>query len=153
MDASTFMDILEKSKNKLLESAAADIADWSKLRHDKECLELFLGHNVAVVFVEGMGEFLVSSNPVYLHYLNGQRVEKNKNKVVKMAMSPKFAKLLKSRNQAIVRTWDLIKNNKLEIPMESTWAIRRWVGVNKDNIPALAVATDEILQRGKTAKK
>ena len=130
MTASQFIEKLQNSGNKLLDGVAKDLMDWSKLKHNKECLELFLSHNIAVVFVENGGageEYLVSSNPTYLTYLNGQRVERNKNKVVRiLSSSPKFAKIFKSSNQKIVRTWNLIKNNKLEIPMTGNWAIRRW---------------------------
>ena len=150
MDANKFIDILESSDNKLLHGAAKDIMDWSKLRHDKESLELFLKYNIAVVYVEDMGEFLVSSNVQYLYYINNQRVQKTKNKVVKMmSSSTRFAKLLKSSQNGLVRTWDLIGNTKCEIPMTALWAVRRWIGIDRENIQALAIATDEILSKSK----
>lgn len=153
MDSNTFIQILESSRNKILGGAAKDIMDWGKLKHNKECLELFLRHNVAVVYSESVGkESLVSSNVMYLGYLNRQRIQANKSKVVKMmTSSPKFASILKSRNQNIVRTWDLIENTKIEIPMDRLWSIQRWIGLNKDNIPAMALMTGEILSKGKVS--
>lgn len=46
------MDIikaLRTSGNKLLETEAKDIASWSKLKHNKRDLELFLNFNVAEI--------------------------------------------------------------------------------------------------------
>ena len=153
MDSTTFIRILESSQNKILDGAAKDIMDWGKLKHNKECLELFLRHNVAVVYSESNGgETLVSSNLTYLGHLNRQRVQSNKSKVVKMmASSPKFASILKSRNPNIVRTWDLIENTKIEIPMDRLWSIQRWIGLNNDNIPVMSLMTNEILSKGKVS--
>lgn len=157
MDANQFIDILEESKNKLLNGMAKDVAVWSNLSHTKEHLELFLRHNLVVVYFEPKRnygvEVLVSSNPCYLSYINGQRTQKTKNKVVKlMSSSPKYAKILKSSDNNIVRTWNLITNDKVEIPMANTWAIHRWVSINEENIEALAIASAEILEKGKNAK-
>ena len=151
MTAQTFIKLLKNSKNKLLEATSEDIMDWSKLKHNKECLELFLSYNIAIVKFNG-DEYLVSSNLPLLSYLDRQRIVKNKNRVARvMSSSPRYSKLLKSKNQEIVRTWNLITNNKVEIPMNSTWSIvaPKWIGVNSSNSGPLAIAITEILEKGK----
>ena len=66
-----------------------------------------------------------------------------------ISSSPKFAAMLKSKNKNIVRTWNLITNKPVEIQMDNAWFIRRWIGLNKENIGAMAIATNEILSKGK----
>lgn len=150
MDAKRFITLLERSQNTLLRSAAKDIEDWSKLKHNKECLEYFLRHTIAVVTFGG-SEVLVSSNAAYLGYLNGLRNPESKSKVVRV--SPKFESILRSRNPGIVRTWDLIKNRKVEIQMDEMWSIMTWIGVNRENIQPMASATREILDKSKVVRK
>lgn len=44
-----FISQMRSSGNKLLETEAQDLATWSKLRHNKQDLELFLNFNIAEI--------------------------------------------------------------------------------------------------------
>lgn len=156
MNLENIISILENSKNELLAAEARNLVDWSKLSHTKEHLEFFLRHNIAVVYGASQDgnskEVLVSSNPVYLSYLNGQRVQKNKNRMVRFASTPKFEKILRSSNRNIVRTWNLVTNKPCEISMNAPWTVQRFIGLNDKNSKAMAIATDESLERGKLVR-
>lgn len=155
MRPEAFLDVLHESNDKVLKAMAKHMYDWDKLVHDKSCLELFLRCNVAVVFHEKDGQRevnAVSSDPALLEALDRMRVERNRNKVVRMiASSPKYAKILKSKRRDLVRTWDLISNKDVEIDMKSSWAIGRFIGTNVDDADVLAKAISDILERGKAA--
>ena len=47
MDEKDLVEKLLKSGNKVLESAGKDLGKWSKLKHNKQDLELFLQFNLA----------------------------------------------------------------------------------------------------------
>lgn len=41
--------LMRKSGNEMLETEARDLAQWSKLKHNKSDLELFLNFNIAEI--------------------------------------------------------------------------------------------------------
>lgn len=47
MEEKDFVEKLLNSGNKVLESAGKDLTKWSKLKHNKQDLELFLQFNLA----------------------------------------------------------------------------------------------------------
>lgn len=160
MTIKEFLSILEKTDNSLLKSMASEIPLWQKIRSNfnsvKDYLEFFLSKNIAVIRAKtkyGVGEYLVSSNPVFLHYLNGQRIEKNKNKVVRLIKSnSKFSNLLKTKNNQRIRTWDLIKNEKMDVDIDKNLAICRMIGLNDNNLEQLSIEVNSIISKGKNSK-
>jgi len=133
---------------------ATNIDTVKKMEHDKESLEWFLRNDVSKLIVDGK-EYLCTSNPTYIELLDKLRVVKNRSSAVRMFVrSNKLKSFLKSKNKGIVRTWDLVKNKKLEISMESQWSIpyRMWICIgdmsNESVSKAIEKATIEVLMRG-----
>ena len=123
MDISDYITVLKKSKNKLLSKYSDSIEMWGKLTRTKQNLERLFKYNIVELVYERKVHWVTSSVKI-LKYLNGQRRTKDKNKVVSIiTSSPKYEKILKSDDPLKIRTWDLEKNNKLEINIDKLGSI------------------------------
>ena len=115
MVKSDFIDLLKKSKNKLLSKYANNVEQWGKLVRNKKNIELLLKYNI-VELVYNKKVYWVTSNITCLNYINSQRREKDKNSVVKIiTRSPNYNKILNSKDPTKIRTWDIERNDKLDI--------------------------------------
>jgi predicted membrane chloride channel (bestrophin family) len=123
MNISDYITVLKKSKNKLLSKYSDSIEMWGKLTRTKQNLERLFKYNIVELVYERKVHWVTSSAKI-LKYLNGQRRTKDKSKVVSMiTSSPKYEKILKSDDPLKIRTWDLEKNNKLEINIDKLGSI------------------------------
>ena len=147
-----FKQLLESSKNLALKKMSGDIEDWSKLAHEKGCLELILRKNVVLLKVwkgNFPNEYLVSSDENYVGFLDRNRnPEKQSGLVRKMFSDPRYRSFLKTKRKEIVRTWDLVANDKLEVRMSERWEILGWVGIQEGNEEIMGTITADILKKG-----
>jgi hypothetical protein len=147
-----FKRILESSENPVLKKLAGDIEDWSKLAHEKGCLELILRKNVVLLKVwngNSSEERLVSSDETYIGFLERNRNPEKRNRLVNILLSdPRYKTFLKTKRRDIVRTWDLIRNDKFEVSMSRKWKILGWVGISDGNEELMGKITAEILTKG-----
>ena len=163
MTAEKLIATLRGSGNRLLESMAdsldgatrqaagapgeSNILGIGVMRPLKDKMETFLRATLAYMTHDGKG-LLLSSNPLLLHHIEKRRAAKNKNRVVRLfGRSSKFDRILKSRDRNLVRTWDVIENDKHEIPVDSKWNVRGWIAVTSDNVELLSKQVNDILSR------
>ena len=142
------MDIikaLRTSGNKLLETEAKDIASWSKLKHNKRDLELFLNFNVAEIqFKKKSGEMtsvVCTSNTTLVKIMS---LKRKKDKIEALRLKSKG---LKSHESMSTTTWDII-NNKMITMMLSSWQIMNFISITEENILILDEMMNDILKRG-----
>ena len=135
MTAESFARALENSRNGILKSAADSLGKWSRLAHNKECLELFLNHNIArVEFVSKDGkkkEAICCSNTsfVRLFNMNLDTVDKKELENVPKMRSDG----MKSSSSHAVYTWNLLANDYFTIPLKS-WKIVSFVEIDEKNM-------------------
>lgn len=166
MNAESFISILENSKNRILVKMASQLRGAINMNSESTKSILSIGENIrlkekferllssSIVHVEHEGStYILSSNVILMHHLEIRRNAKNRNRVVKsIGRSAKFNKLIKSKNPNIVRTWDLVANDKYEIKLDSKWRILGWDIVSSDNIEILSDRINYILNKGKNEK-
>ena len=138
------MDIIEtlrNSKKELLEAQAKDFEKWSKLKHTKEDLNLFLNFNIAnIKFQKKNNEYeniIYTSNIVLIDIL------KNKNDVLK---KNKFNNnyVTKIEKENIIKTYDIIHKHTISIPLKE-WAIINFISITPENIKILNEVLENIL--------
>ena len=112
--------LLRESDNKLAKAEAFDLATWSKLKHCKEDLELFLNYNIAQIRFKTKdgeeSEIICTSNTTLIQIISA-KYEKDKKKIVKLK-----SKGMKTPKMGSVMSWDLIDNKPKTISLKS-WAI------------------------------
>ena len=147
MTISDYIEVLNKSKNKLLSKYSDSIEMWGNLTRTKQNLEKLFKYNIVELVYERKVHWVTSSLKI-LKYLNGQRRTKDKNKVVSMiTSSPKYEKIFKSDDPLKVRTWDLEKNDKLEINIDKLGSIGLILGAS--DLEVLNEITSNVLAKDK----
>lgn len=136
--------ILRESGNKLLESEADGIQMWQKLKHNKEDLELFLGHTVAeisFVKLDGTSDKIVCTANVALIKVFSAKKDKLKVKA-------KYLKTtgMRSRKSNSVEVWDLIDNKQKTIALRQ-WQIENFITINEKNILVLDQLLHDALKK------
>lgn len=166
MNAENFITSLEKSKNRVLVKMASQLRGAMNVKSESAKSILSIGEDIplklkferlltsSIVNVEHDGStYLLSSNTILMHHLESRRNPKNKNKVVRaIGRSAKFNGIIKSKNPNIVRTWDLVANDKHAIRLDSKWRILGWIVVSSDNIELLSDSVNYILNKEKNEK-
>jgi hypothetical protein len=162
MDAREFIALLRKSGNRILENMAdslegavdktspeaQSILSIGEAIPMKQKLERFLSSVVAYMEHDGK-PMLLSSSVVLLHHLEARRAAKNRNRVVGLiGRSARFTRIIRSTNPHLVRTWDLVENDKHSIPVESKWRVLGWIVITSDNVDILSDSVNAILTRG-----
>lgn len=145
MDEKDLVEKLLSSGNKVLESAGKDLGRWSKLKHNKQDLELFLQFNLAHLRYLPKGkhslqDVVCTSNTQFINVFS------------KLKSSDK-AKAIRSKNSGIrtkdansVLTYNLI-DNKYNIIMLDAWEIVTFLEISPDNIEILDKVVNEMLKR------
>lgn len=166
MDAEELISLLAKSKNRFLVGMSSQLRgnvdmdqNVSKsvlgLGEDipiKAKLERLLSSSIVNMKHDGV-PYLLSSNVLLMHHLEKRRNPKNRNSVVSaIGRSSKFNSILRSRNQNIVRTWDLVLNDKHTIKLDSKWSILGWILVSSDNFELLGDSINYIISKGNLVK-
>ena len=141
-------DLVERllnSGNKVLEAAGKDISKWSKLKHNKEDLELFLQFNIVHLRFRPKGkavmqDIVCTSDTQFIEVFSKLKASDKKT-------------ALKSKNKGIrtndpksVLTFNLIEN-KYNTVMLDFWDIITFLTITPDNIEILDSIANDMLKR------
>ena len=142
------IDLVEKmakSGNKVLEAAANDMSKWSKLKHDKQGLELFLTYNLVHLKFKLKGkdtrkEIVCTSNNRFIKVFSAL-----KESMKKRAMQTKFDGL-KTEDKSSVLTYNLLEGKYNTVDLHE-WEIVSFITMSEDNIDMLDKVANEMLKR------
>ena len=142
------LDLVEKmasSGNKVLEAAANDIAKWSKLKHDKEGLELFLQYNLTHMRFKPRGhatwkEIVCTSNTRFIQVFSALKTSQKK-KALRSRLDG-----IKTKDKTSVLTYNLLEGKYNTIDL-STWELLSFITMSEDNIELLDKVANEMLKR------
>ena len=142
------VDLVEKmakSGNKVLEAAANDLAKWSKLKHSKQDLELFLQFNLVHLRFRPLNHAVIkdivcTSNTRFIQVFSSLK-ESDKKK----ALRSKFDGI-KTKDKSSVLTYNLLegKYNTIDLSM---WEIASFITMSEDNVEILDKVANEMLKR------
>lgn len=135
-----FIEKMRESNSELIKAEAIDLEKWSKLRHTKEDLELFLQFNIAEIkFRTKDGEdrmFFCTSNIPLVNIMKAKK-KADKKKLVESKSSG-----IHTKDKRSVNTIDLI-DMKEKTMMLNSWQIINFISITPENILVL----DEILKK------
>ena len=154
------LDLVEKmanSGNKVLEAAANNLSKWSKLKHNKQDLELFLQYNLVHMRFRPRGhavlkDIVCTSNTRFIAVFSALKEAKKKE-----ALKSKFDGI-KTKDPTSVLTYNLAegKYNTVDLTM---WKLVSFITMSEDNIEMLDKVANEMLKRrptediGQTSRK
>jgi len=151
----TFLETLAASNNRLLVSNSKDATQWNKLKHNKECLELFLNHNISeVFFVASDGterRIIASSNTTLIKMFCLKKGSTYDNQISRLRKLKSSG--IHTKSSLSVLTWDFIKNDYCTIPLSKMWYLGNWITISEDNISILNETMKDILENTKNSKK
>ena len=130
---------MRASGNKLLETEAQDLATWSKLKHNKQDLELFLNFNIAEIEFKTKSDekaTVIGTANTSLVKVFSTKKDVDKQKAAKLKSSG-----MRTKDSTSVQIWDLVENKPKTI-MLSAWSIKNFISINEKNILVL----DEVLR-------
>lgn len=137
---SDIIKTLRESDSLLLKAEAEDIAKWSKLRHTKKDLELFLQFNIAEIKFRSLdgkdANIICTSNIPLMKVIETKKLE-DKKKIKDIKNNGITTKDIKS-----VLTWDLIDNKYKTISLNA-WQITNFISITPKNILIL----DELINK------
>lgn len=142
------LDLVEKlanSGNKVLEAAANDFSKWSKLKHNKQDLELFLQYNLVHMKFRPknhavMKEIVCTSNTRFIKMFSALKTSEKKH-----AKSTKFDGI-KTKDLSSVLTYNLLEGKYNTIYLD-VWEIISFITMSEDNVDILDAVTNEMLKR------
>lgn len=125
--------MMRESDSELLKAESRDLAKWSKLKHTRECLELFLEFNIAEVSFrtrDGEDRTLVcTSNAALAKLLQSASMEaEDRQKTAKLRGSA-----IKSKDKSCVLTWD-VENSKFTSIWLDSWQIDNFIEISPENV-------------------
>lgn len=135
---------MRKSNSELIKTEASDLAKWSKLKHIKSDLELFLQFNVAEIKFKTNtntdSSVICTSNTTLIKILAAKK-EEDKKKLMNFKNSG-----IKTKDKNSVLTWDLIDNKYKTINLAS-WFIVNFISIFPENILLLDEVINKILKK------
>ena len=134
-----FIQQMRASGNKLLETEAQDLATWSKLKHNKQDLELFLNFNIAEIEFKTKSDekaTVIGTANTSLVKVFSTKKDVDKQKAAKLKSSG-----MRTKDSTSVQIWDLVENKPKTI-MLSAWSIKNFISISEKNILVL----DEVLR-------
>lgn len=134
------IDILKNSNNKSLLAKLNDLSKWSKLRHTKEDLELFLQFHIAQLKFKTLKgeerEIICTSNSSLINVFNSKKDDKNrKEKALANATG------IRTKDLTSINTYDLVEKKIKTIPL-NYWFLMDFLALEKENI----IILDDILK-------
>lgn len=141
------MDLIKKlknSKNKLLEAEANDVTTWSKLKHTKSDLELFLNFNIAQIDFttkDGKEASVVGTANTTLVKIFSLKKDEDKKKIAKLKSDG-----MRTKDTFSVLIWDLIDNKPKTIFLKS-WQIMNFISITEKNILILDKLINDLLKK------
>ena len=141
-------DLVEKlldSGNKVLEAAGKDIGKWSKLKHNKEDLELFLQFNLAHIKFRPSGDVVMkdivcTSNTTFINMFSKLK-ESDKKKAARAKNQG-----IRTKEKKQVLTYNLLENKYYTLPLDM-WEIVSFLTISSDNIEILDQVVNDMLKR------
>lgn len=130
---------MRASGNKLLETEAQDLATWSKLKHNKQDLELFLNFNIAEIEFKTKSDekaTVIGTANTSLVKVFSAKKDVDKQKAAKLKSSG-----MRTKDSTSVQIWDLVENKPKTIVL-SAWSIKNFISISEKNILVL----DEVLR-------
>lgn len=120
MSEASLIRLLRESDDEIKQAESRDLSKWSKLKHTRECLELFLEFNLAQVsFQTADGEdrtLLCTSNAALAKLLQmADGKPEAREKAAKLRGSA-----IKSKDKSGVLTWD-VENGKFATISMKSW--------------------------------
>ena len=140
-----FIQRLRESDSTLLKSEATDLEKWSKLRHTKADLELFLTYNIAEIkFLKKDGSFknIICTSNIAL--INSYNVAKTKEK--KKIIEEGLYRGLRSGKDHLILTYDFLLPGFKSINLDD-WTIINFLSITKDNILLLNSILWDLIRR------
>ena len=142
------LDLVEKmasSGNKVLEAAANDFSKWSKLKHTKQDLELFLQYNLVHMKFRPKGhatykEIVCTSNNRFIKVFSALKESQKKK-----AISTKFDGI-KTKDPTSVLTYNLVEGKYNTIDL-TWWELISFITISEDNVELLDQVANEMLRR------
>lgn len=134
-----FIQQMRASGNKLLETEAQDLATWSKLKHNKQDLELFLNFNIAEIEFKTKSDekaTVIGTANTSLVKVFSAKKDVDKQKAAKLKSSG-----MRTKDSTSVQIWDLVENKPKTI-MLSAWSIKNFISISEKNI----LVIDEVLR-------
>lgn len=135
---------MRKSNSELIKTEASDLAKWSKLKHVKSDLELFLQFNVAEINFKTKdnldSSIICTSNTTLIKILAAKK-EEDKKKLVVFKNSG-----INTKDKTSVLTWDLVDNKYKTINL-SSWFIVNFISIFPENILLLDEVINKILKK------
>ena len=151
MTFETFLEVLANSNNRLLVSNAKNSRDWNNLKHNKECLELFLNHNLSEVFftAEDGNErrIIASSNTTLIKMFSIKRGPSYTKEIA--SLRKKASPGIHTKSPFNVLTWDFMNNRYCTIPTRGMWYLGNWITISEDNVALLNETIRDILENTK----
>lgn len=134
------IDILKNSNNKSLLAKLNDLSKWSKLRHTKEDLELFLQFHIAQLKFKTLKgekrEIICTSNSSLINVFNSKKDDKKrKEKALANASG------IRTKDLTSINTYDLVEKKIKTIPL-NYWFLMDFLALEKENI----IILDDILK-------
>lgn len=131
-------EILDSSGIKALKRKSADLAKWSKCKHTKDGLELYLQfHIVELAFKHTDGSDGLICCTSNLSFIKAYSVLKSLKKDEKL---PKFKFIgsgIRTADPKTISTWDLVDNKMKTIPLftngQDSWLIKDFVPMEEQD--------------------
>lgn len=129
-----------RAGSKILQTEAEDIQKWSKLKHNKADLELFLAFNIAELkfkTVDGADASGIFTGNMPLVEVMQAAKATDKKKIAK-----KKAAAIRTKDPFSVDAWDLVDNKRKTVSLRS-WQIVNFLTISPENI----IVLDEVIKK------
>ena len=135
---------LAKSGNKVLEAASNDFAKWSKLKHSKKDLEVFLEFNIAHLKFRpknavAMKEIVCTSNTKFISLFSALKASSKKRALAQQNAG------ISTKDLSSILTYNLIERKYNTIDL-SNWELVSFITISEDNIEIIDKAICEFLK-------
>ena len=132
-----------RAGSKILQTEAEDLQKWSKLKHNKADLELFLAFNIAELkfkTVDGADASGIFTGNMPLVEVMQAAKATDKKKIAK-----KKAAAIRTKDPFSIDAWDLVNNKRKTVSLRS-WQIVNFLTISQENILVLDEVIKQILK-------
>jgi hypothetical protein len=137
------IDLLRNSNKELLKAEAEDISKWSKLKHNKEDLNLLLKFNIAEIEYKKTdnksSSIVCTSNSVLIDTIHVKHKDLKKAK-----LKYNLKDVVPEKNNKL-KTFDLIDKKIKTLPL-TDWKIKNFISITPENILILHELLENILK-------
>ena len=145
MEKKSLVETILNSDNEVLKAAGKDINKWSKLKHNKEDLELFLQFNLAHIKFRPknavvMQDIVCTSNTTFIGVFSKLK-EIDKKKALRLKNSG-----IRTKDKKSILTYNLLENTYYTLDLD-LWEIVTFLTISPDNIELLDKVVNDMLKR------